>query len=184
MFIYPIDEEISLKLITEKDAEEIFRFIDSSRSYLREWLGWLDYNTGISDTKANIKSNLAKFAASEGVDTAILYKGKIVGKIGFNSINQANKVATVGYMLDEAFQGNGIMTRAAKGMLKLAFEEYNLNKVEIHVAQGNAKSRNIPVRLGFKEEGTIRSAEWLYDHYVDHVVYGMLKEEWEKGGLS
>ena len=32
---------------------------------------------------------------------------------------------------------------------------------------------------GTKKEGVIRDAEWLYDHYVDHVLYAMLKREWE-----
>jgi ribosomal-protein-serine acetyltransferase len=27
--------------------------------------------------------------------------------------------------------------------------------------------------LGFDEEGVVRRAEWLYDHFVDHVVYAM-----------
>lgn len=179
MFMYPIDEEINLRLVTERDAEEIFQLIDGSRNHLREWLGWLDHSNSVQDTLINIKNNLKLFLSNEGLDTAIVYKGKIVGKIGFNKINKANKTAYVGYMLDEAFQGKGIMTRAAKAIVKIAFEEYGLNKVEIHVAEGNTKSRNIPIRLEFKEEGTIRSAEWLYDHYVDHVVYGMLKEEWK-----
>lgn len=33
-------------------------------------------------------------------------------------------------------------------------------------------------RLGFINEGTIRDAEWLYDHSVDHVVYGLLSRNW------
>ncbi|MBI3110076.1 MAG: GNAT family N-acetyltransferase, partial [Ignavibacteriales bacterium] len=33
-------------------------------------------------------------------------------------------------------------------------------------------------RLGFRPEGKIREAEWLYDHFVDHLVYGMLAPDW------
>ena len=55
-----------------------------------------------------------------------------------------------------------------------------ISKVEIRVASGNINSRSIPYRLGFVEEGCIRQAEWLYDHYVDHIVYGMLVKEWKK----
>ncbi|WP_242967796.1 GNAT family N-acetyltransferase [Tepidibacter mesophilus] len=43
----------------------------------------------------------------------------------------------------------------------------------------NVKSRAIPQRLGFKNEGVLREAEWLYNHYVSHVVYGMLDNEWD-----
>jgi ribosomal-protein-serine acetyltransferase len=53
-----------------------------------------------------------------------------------------------------------------------------MHKVEIRAASGNKKSRAVPERLGFKQEGCIRQAEYLYDHYVDHVVYGMLDLEW------
>ena len=45
---------------------------------------------------------------------------------------------------------------------------------------GQRKSLAIPERLGFTKEGTIRAAEWLYDHYVDHVAYGMLASEWKE----
>jgi ribosomal-protein-serine acetyltransferase len=57
--------------------------------------------------------------------------------------------------------------------------DLGLNRVEIRAAEFNTRSRAIPERLGFTQEGIIRQAEWLYDYYVDHVVYGMLSEEWK-----
>ena len=45
--------------------------------------------------------------------------------------------------------------------------------------QASIKSRVLTERFSFHHEGTIRDAEWLYDHYVDHAVYGLLKVEWE-----
>jgi ribosomal-protein-serine acetyltransferase len=36
----------------------------------------------------------------------------------------------------------------------------------------------IPERLGATLEGIIREAAWLYDHFVDHRVYGILAGEW------
>lgn len=72
------------------------------------------------------------------------------------------------------------MTRVAKALTDYAFTELQLNKIEIRAAVGNKKSRSIPERLGFVNEGCIRRAEWLYDHYVDHVVYGVLADEWNE----
>lgn len=180
MFYYKVDDEISLKLVTVRDTEEIHAMIDRSRAYLREWLGWLDNSNSVEDTRFFAEINLKRFANNEGLDTAVVYKEKIVGKVGINFFNWGNKTAYIGYMLDEAFQGKGIITRATYAMVNIAFNEYEVNKVEIHVAEGNTKSRNIPIRLGFKQEGILRSAEWLYDHYVDHVVYGLLRDEWCK----
>lgn len=178
MFFYKVDEEIQLKLIMPSDAEELFALIDRSRPYLREWLGWVDATKTVEDTRQFAEMNLKKFAEQTCLDTAIIYNGKFVGKISLNSIDWAKKTASVGYMLDENFQGDGIMTRAAKGILDIAFTHYGLQKVEVHVATGNEKSCNIPERLGFAQEGILRRAEWLYDHYVDQIVYGLLAEEW------
>ncbi|MBD1382661.1 GNAT family N-acetyltransferase [Bacillus sp. IB182487] len=75
------------------------------------------------------------------------------------------------------------LSRVAKALTDYAFNELHINKVEIRAAVENKNSRGIPERLGFVNEGCIRQAEWLYDHYVDHVVYGMLAEEWNENIL-
>jgi ribosomal-protein-serine acetyltransferase len=51
--------------------------------------------------------------------------------------------------------------------------------VEIQCGEDNHKSRAIPERLGFQQEGIIRDGEFLYDHFHDVVVYGLLKKEWK-----
>lgn len=161
-----------------KDAKEIFQFVDRSRNYLREWLGWVDETISVEDIRRYEEMYLKKFANNEGLSTAIIYKGQFVGKIGINTIDWTLKKAEIGYYLDEAFQGSGIMTRATKGILDIAFNEYKLEKVEILAAVDNHKSRQIPERLCFKLEGINHQAEWLYDHYVDQAVYGLLASEW------
>jgi len=63
--------------------------------------------------------------------------------------------------------------------LKVGLEKQVENVcVEVRCAEGNSKSRAIPERLGFIKEGIIRDVEWLYDHYVEDVVYGILSREW------
>ncbi|SOC23419.1 ribosomal-protein-serine acetyltransferase [Ureibacillus xyleni] len=178
MFLYKIDDNLSLKLIELNDAEKVLKLIDASRLYLKEWLSWLDSNKTIEDTKAYIQGCLKGFAENNSLDTVILYNEKIVGVAGFTNINWSNKTATIGYWLGEDYQGKGIMTNVAKALTNYAFTHLKLNKVEIRAAVENLKSRGIPERLGFVYEGTIRQAEWLYDHYVDHAVYGILAGEW------
>ena len=50
----------------------------------------------------------------------------------------------------------------------------------LRAASGNAKSRGVAERLGFKHEGTLRDYEWLYDHFVDIAHYGMKASEWQE----
>ncbi|MCI1592819.1 GNAT family N-acetyltransferase [Heyndrickxia oleronia] len=178
MFIHKINDDLALKLIELKDSDRVFELTDTSRNYLREWLPWLDTTIKLEDTIGFINMCLKGFSENRSINTVILFKGNIVGVAGFNNINWSNKTAQIGYWLGEEYQGYGIMTRVAEALTEYAFKELALNKVEIRVAVGNKKSRSIPERLGFINEGCIRQAEWLYDHYVDHVVYGILSEEW------
>ncbi|HWJ79762.1 MAG TPA: GNAT family protein [Niallia sp.] len=181
MFTYQIDEKIELRIFHENDAEEFFALTMKNKDYLKEWLGWLDYTKTVEDTRNNIKERLQGILETGGYpkSVAIIYEGKIAGTIGYNEINRTSKIGIIGYWLASEFQGLGIMTKACKAFINYGFTELGLNRIQIAAATENEKSRAIPERLGFTQEGTIRQAEWLYDHYVDHVIYGLLKEEWE-----
>ena len=124
--------------------------------------------------------NRRQFANNEGYSAQIVYRDRIAGQVGFNVFDWPNSKTEIGYWLGASFQGRGIMTRACRALLDHAFRELRFNRVEIKCAVGNLKSRAIPERLGFTEEGTLRQAERLHDRYVDLVVYGMLAAEWPR----
>ena len=178
MFYFDVDNNIQLRLLETKYSNEIYSLVDKDRHYLREWLPWVDGTKSPDDTKGFIQSTLNQFANNNGFQAAIFYKGKIAGCIGLHGIDWNNKKATIGYWLSSENQGCGIMTQSCKAIIDYIFYELKLNRVEIRAAVYNKKSRSIPERLGFTQEGIIRQAEWLYDHYVDHVVYGILAEEY------
>jgi ribosomal-protein-serine acetyltransferase len=180
MFSHIIDSKTHLKLNDLKYAKDIFELIQISRDYLREWLPWVDTNASVKDTESFIRSTLQGYANRTSLNTVIFYEGNIAGVAGFNEIDWSNRIAYIGYWLGQPYQGTGIMTKVCKALTDYAFHELDLNKVDIRAAEMNIRSRKIPERLNFKQEGTIRSAEWINDHYVDHVVYGMLKNEWKE----
>ena len=103
------------------------------------------------------------------------------GVIGYNWIDPANRACEIGYWLAESHVGRGLMKRACATLIAYAFETLLLNRVNIPVAVGNARSRAIPEGLGFDHEGVRREAEWLYDHYVDHALYALLRRDWRAG---
>ncbi len=168
------------RLAEEQQAEALFSLVDENRVYLREWLPWLDNNTSADDTRNFIKTSLDRFAKNNGFLTGIVYRDQLAGAISYHGIDWPNQTASIGYWLAAGFQNQGIMIRACRFMVSYAFTELGLNRVEIRCAVKNHKSRAIPERLGFTTEGTLRQAEWLYDHFVDLVVYGMLVDEWRE----
>ncbi|MFC4737893.1 GNAT family N-acetyltransferase [Bacillus daqingensis] len=182
MFSYEIDNDIVLELVAAKHTADLFNLTVSDKAYLGEWLPWVDQIEKESETAAFIQSSRKRFAEQTALDAVILYRGETAGIAGFNRIDTTNGVASVGYWLAAAFQGNGIMTRTVRALTDYAFEELSMHKVEVRAAAGNQASRSVPERLGFSEEGTIREVEKLRSGRVDHVVYGMLKREWDAAG--
>lgn len=85
-----------------------------------------------------------------------------------------NRSTRIGYWLDEAHQGRGIVTAAVRLLADHALTVWQLNRVEIHAATENRRSRAIPDRLGFREEGTLRHAQLVDGRYLDSVVYSTL----------
>ncbi|HKX32724.1 MAG TPA: GNAT family protein [Blastocatellia bacterium] len=179
MFSLKLADELELRLLEERHAEELFAMVDQNRPYLRQWLPWLDTNISSNDTRSFIKSALDQFANNGGLVAGLWEHDRIVGIISYNCIDWQNRIAHVGYWLAAEHQGKGMMTRACRALITYAFNELELNRVEIRCATKNKRSRAIPERLGFAQEGTVRHAEWLYDHYVDHIIYGILASEWK-----
>lgn len=107
----------------------------------------------------------------------LVYKNHIAGVLGFNVIDHVNGIGHIGYWLGEKYNGRGIMTIAVRDLISLGFNSWPLQKVEIRCAAGNTKSRAIPERLGFRNEGTIRCAEKVNEKIHDHIIYGLLRKE-------
>ena len=181
MFKFKVDDDLYLKLFNKNEADQLFKLIDSNREHLKKWLPWVEDVKDSSDSEDFIKNSRQQFADNNGFQAGVWYKNKLVGVIGYHSIDWTNKKTSIGYWLGKKYQGTGVITRCCEALVDHAFENYDLNKVEISCAEGNVRSRSIPERLGFVQEGTIREAEWLYDHFVTHIQYGMLAAEWKEG---
>jgi ribosomal-protein-serine acetyltransferase len=178
VFQHDLDAETTLRPVEVRHADELFALADANRAALRQWLPWVDDTRAPDDTRGFIEGALRQYAADNGFQAGIWHAGRIAGMIGFHYFDRHNRKTEIGYWLGAAFQGKGIMTRACQAMIDHAFSEQRLNRIEIKCASGNARSRAIPQRLGFQQDGVLRQDSWLYDHYVDQVVYSLLASEW------
>lgn len=180
MFTHHITRDLVLELLEARHADELYRLTDANREHLRQWLPWVDKIKSVDDTRAFIQNTRRQLSDNNGFHTVIRHNGDLVGTIGQHGISWNNRSTALGYWLAQDAQGQGIMTRSCRVYLEHVFLDLDLHRVEIRCAIGNTRSRAIPERLGFSSEGVIRDAEWLYDHYVDHVIYGLLATEWKR----
>ena len=180
MFGYKLGENTQLRLLEERHGEQLADLTDRNREHLRAWLPWVDADRTVEDSKNFIRGALKQFAANNGFQAGIWHEGRLAGVVGYHAIDWENRSTALGYWLGKEFQGRGLATAACRALVDHAFEDLGLNRVSIACATENKRSCAIPERLGFRREGIRRQAEWLYDHFVDHVVYAALASEWQK----
>jgi ribosomal-protein-serine acetyltransferase len=170
-----------LRLLEEADAKWLHELIEANRTYLARWLPWAAGQT-FEDTLNFIRGTRSQARENEGFQTAVVTEEGIVGVIGYVSLDWGNRSTRVGYWLDEGQQGRGTMTAAVRLLVDHALTVWRLNRVEIIVATGNRRSRAIPERLGFREEGTLRQFQLVNGRYLDCANYSMLAADWRAAG--
>jgi ribosomal-protein-serine acetyltransferase len=179
LFPIQIDQDVRLNLLEPKHALELFRLMDSNRTHLREWLPFVDDYRSVAAATQFITRNREEHNGKTGLVAGIWAEELLAGVVTFDYIDWSNRAVLIGFWLGKSFEGRGIMTRACSALTDLSINELGMNRVEISCAVENRRCRLVPERLGFKPEGISRQKEWLYDHFVDTVSYGMLASEWK-----
>lgn len=171
---------LELRPLNLRDARALFALVEANRDRLRRWLPWPDANQSVMDSRAFILRVRALARQGTGESFGLWWKDRLVGIAGFVWIDAMNQSAAIGYWLAEEAEGHGLMTAAVSALLRRGFGTLDLNRIEIRAGIRNRRSRAIPERLGFRPEGTLRQAERLGDRFVDHAVYGLLRQDWER----
>ncbi len=179
MFSKTVDENLELRLVSERYAEELNSLIHNNLEHISQWMPWATENYSVDSAKEFIKAGKQRFVETEMPDLFILENKELIGIVGFNRPDLVHKSVEIGYWLAKNKTGKGIITKCCKILIDYAFNELDFNRICIRCAVENKKSQAIPERLGFTKEGIARQDEKLHDRFVDLIVYSMLKEEWE-----
>ena len=106
--------------------------------------------------------------------------GRAIGSTRFGNIVPEHKRIEIGWTwISPQFQRSAVNTEAKFLMLRYAFERLGCNRVELKTNSLNMRSRNAILRIGAKEEGTLRSHMINPDGTLrDTVYYSILAPEW------
>jgi ribosomal-protein-alanine N-acetyltransferase len=108
-----------------------------------------------------------------------LRRGAFVGEVSLGSVQRGPfQSAFVGYWIDEAHAGNGYVPEAVVLVMRHAFEELGLHRVEAAIVPRNERSRRVAAKLGLREEGVSSRFLQIRGVWEDHVRYAMTTEEW------
>ena len=106
---------------------------------------------------------------------------KVIGDIGLGDFDRSSGTAWVGIGIgDPDFRGKGYGTDAMRIILRYAFEELNLHRVNLSVFEFNQRAIRSYEKCGFKYEGILR--EFIYKEDMRWNIWnmGILHSDWQE----
>ncbi len=109
----------------------------------------------------------------------------IIGRVALTSVTRGPfQSAQLGYWLDAAHVGHGLMSEGVDLALRFAFERLRLHRLQAAVMPNNHPSRHILSKRGFREEGYAERYLRIAGNWEDHVLYGLTLEEWRSLSIA
>ena len=116
------------------------------------------------------------------IDFAIEADDECIGSCGLFNIDDSSRQAELGITIgDRDYWGRGYGRESVRLLLDYAFRILNLHRVWLEVHAENERAIRAYKACGFIEEGRQREHMWLAGRYVDNVMMGILRSEWEGG---
>jgi [ribosomal protein S5]-alanine N-acetyltransferase len=103
---------------------------------------------------------------------AIDLRGEAVGGIGIHPKSDVRcRSAELGYWLSESYWGQGIVTDAVSAVVPVAFERYDIVRLQAGIFSTNTASMRVLEKCGFIREAVHKNAIWKKGRLLDEVVY-------------
>jgi ribosomal-protein-alanine N-acetyltransferase len=110
----------------------------------------------------------------------IFLSEKFIGEINISNITRgAFQSGHVGYWIDENCAGNGYTPEALVMIIKFAFDELHLHRLQVSIVPRNRSSRRVVEKLDLRCEGLAEKYLEINGVWEDHLRYAMTVEEWE-----
>ena len=97
---------------------------------------------------------------------------------GVQSDRYTEQSGRLGYYAFTPFAGTGLMFEGLRIVIRRAFRELGLHRLEANIQRNNVRSIALVVKLGFEREGTARRFLKIGNRWRDHERWALLKEDW------
>ena len=160
-------------------------FWDAAKDALEDIFRWIPYPMRTpEDFQRVVDKAFTEQDRGESVVFATVERssGRVIGSTRYMNIDRANHRVEIGSTwIAPAWQRTSVNTEAKYLMLRHAFGVWKCIRVELKTDALNQKSRNAILRIGAKEEGTLRKHVITWTGRVrDSVYFSILDTEWSE----
>lgn len=93
-------------------------------------------------------------------------------------VNPWHQTAEVWYLLAASYWGQGLMSEAARELIRIGFQELRLHRIWATCLPENPASSRVLEKLGFRREGHQRENLPIHGSWRDSYLYALLDREW------
>jgi len=181
--VAPITLEASVIRLEPIRREHAGLFWEAAKNALDDIFQWIPYRMKTpEDFRRLIDKAFAEQERGESIVFATVERGsgQLIGSTRFMNIDHPNRGVEIGSTwIVPARQRTAVNTEAKYLMLRHAFDVWNCIRVELKTDALNQRSRNAILRIGAKEEGTLRKHLITWTGRVrDSVYFSILDTEW------
>jgi ribosomal-protein-alanine N-acetyltransferase len=131
---------------------------------------------------AMVRTMLREARAGRQLPFAVEYDGAFIGQLTVNNVTRGSaQFASIGYWIDEAYAGRGLMTRAVAMAVDHCFFTLKLHRVEIAIRPENKASLRVVEKLGVPEIGFAPRYLHIDGDWRDHRLFAITREDCPKG---
>ena len=172
-------ERLQLRFLNRLDVDDVLIYQAGPES-----VRYIPWEPGDRD---QVIEGLIKAESCLGLDTnnqslmlAVVLKetGRVIGQLNSKIVDEANKTANIGYVINQNYRGQGYCAEAVSRLLDDIFSVQNVRRVIADIDVRNLDSVRVVERLGFRREATFLENDFLKGEWCSMHLYALLSREW------
>ena len=167
---------LTLRKLRVSDSDDMFDYSRDPR--VTEFLLWEPHKT-VRESRDYLDYLQKCYRSGEFYDWGLVERasGRMIGTCGFTSLDFKHNSAEVGYVLNSAVWGKGYAVEALTRVLRFAFIDLNVHRVEAKYIVGNERSLRVMKKCGMKFEGIRGESMFIKGNYRDIGCCSILADE-------
>jgi len=167
--------DVRIRPIVMDDVPAVYESVRESMDALKPWMPWCHDEYSISESRDWVEKKIESFAEKLEFHFAIFSANQFSGVCGLNGIRDAHRLANLGYWVRTSMCNRGIATAATRRLVEWAFENTELDRLEIVAAVGNIPSLRVAAKSGAVWEGVMRGRLRLSGALHDAVLFSIIR---------
>ncbi len=158
-------QRLHLRLIQPDYADELSTTVSQSKS-LHQWIDWCEPSFTHKDAEQFILATRLNWVKGTAYGFGVFRKSddKLIGMVAINELYHTFNMASLGYWVSDAYQGEGYAKEAFNALVEFCFSKLNLTRLEVVCDPDNQPSLKLATACGAEYEVTAKIAICLTEN--------------------